>query len=284
MIYKFIWLFAFLLFANWSDCRDTSSKEIGVVLRQINHRLLLSNGDSTSRVLPIKEGKNDTYTISFEKPLEISSDLLYAITEEELKRIGVNDFVASLIDCETSDVYLSFLYSQELDSITPCKGRDLPTACYALEISLLHSKSSFSILNLGFPVLLVLGALFLYYFYSKKKNEIKSISPLSVRVGKYFFDAQNRQLTFDNETIMLTEKESKLITLLLDCNSNEVQTRDYLISQIWKENGIQVVSKNLDVLVSKVRKKLSLDSDINITSVHGLGYKLEVKELTVKSV
>ena len=284
MIYKFIWLFAFLLFANWSDCRDTSSKEIGVVLRQINHRLLLSNGDSTSRVLPIKEGKNDTYTISFEKPLEISSDILYAITEEELKRIGVNDFVASLKDCASSEVYLSFLYSQELDSITPCKGRDLPTACYALEISLLHSKRGFSILNLGFPVLLVLGALFLYYFYSKKKNEIKSISPLSVRVGKYFFDAQNRQLTFDNETIMLTEKESKLITLLLDCNSNEVQTRDYLISQIWKENGIQVVSKNLDVLVSKVRKKLSLDSDINITSVHGLGYKLEVKELTVKSV
>lgn len=282
MIYKFIWLFAFLLYANGSDCRDTSSKEIGVVLRQINHRLLLSNGDSTSRVLPIKEGKNDT--ISFEKPLEISSDLLYAITEEELKRIGIKDFVAWLIDCETSDVYLSFLYSQELDSITPCKGRDLPTACYALEISLLHSKSSFSILNLGFPVLLVLGALFLYYFYSKKKNEIKSTSPLSVRVGKYLFDAQNRQLTFDNETIMLTEKESKLITLLLDCNSNEVQTRDYLISQIWKENGIQVVSKNLDVLVSKVRKKLSLDSDINITSVHGLGYKLEVKELTVKSV
>ena len=284
MIYKFIWFFAFLLFAYGSDCRDTNSKEIGVVLRQIGHRLLLSNGDSTSRILPIKEGKNDTYTISFEKPLEISSDILYAITEEELKRIGVNDFVASLIDCETSDVYLSFLYSQELDSITPCKGRDLPTACYALEISLLHSKSSFSILNLGFPVLLVLGAVFLYYFYSKKKNEIKSISPLSVRVGKYFFDAQNRQLTFDNETIMLTEKESKLITLLLDCNSNEVQTRDYLISQIWKENGIQVVSKNLDVLVSKVRKKLSLDSDINITSVHGLGYKLEVKELTVKSV
>ena len=284
MIYKFIWLFAFLLFANGSDCRDTNSKEIGVVLRQIGHRLLLSNGDSTSRVLPIKKGKNDTYTISFEKPLEISSDLLYAITEEELKRIGIKDFVASLIDCETSDVYLSFLYSQELDSITPCKGRDLPTACYALEISLLHSKSSFSILNLGFPVLLVLGALFLYYFYSKKKNEIKSTSPLSVRVGKYLFDAQNRQLTFDNETIMLTEKESKLITLLLDCNSNEVQTRDYLISQIWKENGIQVVSKNLDVLVSKVRKKLSLDSDINITSVHGLGYKLEVKELTVKSV
>ncbi|HMT69582.1 MAG TPA: winged helix-turn-helix domain-containing protein, partial [Saprospiraceae bacterium] len=165
-----------------------------------------------------------------------------------------------------------------------CKGRDLPTACYALEISLLHTKSSFSFLNLGFPVLFVLGAVFLYYFYSKKKNEIKSISPLSVRVGKYFFDAQNRQLTFDNETIMLTEKESKLITLLLDCNSNEVQTREYLISQIWKENGIQVVSKNLDVLVSKVRKKLSLDSDINITSVHGLGYKLEVKELTVKSV
>jgi DNA-binding response OmpR family regulator len=37
-----------------------------------------------------------------------------------------------------------------------------------------------------------------------------------------------------------------------------------------------VVPKNLDVLVSKLRKKLSLDENIKIINVHGVGYKLEV--------
>ena len=75
----------------------------------------------------------------------------------------------------------------------------------------------------------------------------------------------------------LTEKEAKLLTLLLN-GINEIQNREYLMHELWAESGIMVISKNLDVLVSKLRKKLSLDENIKITNVHGVGYKLEVIE------
>jgi DNA-binding response OmpR family regulator len=57
-----------------------------------------------------------------------------------------------------------------------------------------------------------------------------------------------------------------------------VQSRDFLMKEIWASGGLIVVGKNLDVLVSKIRKKLSLDDRIKISSVHGVGYKLEVSE------
>ena len=45
------------------------------------------------------------------------------------------------------------------------------------------------------------------------------------------------------------------------------------MKEIWADSGLIVVSKNLDVLVSKIRKKLSRDERIKITNVHGVGYK-----------
>jgi DNA-binding response OmpR family regulator len=48
------------------------------------------------------------------------------------------------------------------------------------------------------------------------------------------------------------------------------------MNEIWAESGVLVVSKNLDVLVSKLRKKLIHDDKIKISNVHGVGYKLEI--------
>jgi len=38
------------------------------------------------------------------------------------------------------------------------------------------------------------------------------------------------------------------------------------------------VSKNLDVLVSKLRKKIK-DDNLEITNVYGTGYKLELRQI-----
>ncbi len=265
-------VFVCLIFvSNLSFGADT--KELHVVLRQIGHRLLLSSGDSTSRVLPVENIDGNKYIISFEKPIYITSDSLYNITSLELGKIGIRDFVTELKACETEEVYLSFLYSQSLDSITPCGGRNLPKGCYKLEITMLKNNQSYW-LWLLLP--LTLGSLF--YFY---KQRSKIVEPLEISnkelldLGSYKFDILNRQLLHISHKESLTEKEAKLLTLLLN-GMNEVQNRDYLMHELWAESGIMVVPKNLDVLVSKLRKKLSLDDNIKIINIHGLGYKLEV--------
>lgn len=249
----------------------SQSKELGVVLRQIGHRMLLSGGDTTARVLPVKLKNDDTYIISFDKQIVIESDSLYNIVKTELGRIGILDFVTELKRCGTEDVYFSFLYSLSRDSITPCGGRTVPNGCYTLEITLLNSSNKYWFW-LALPALMA----FMIYILKKRRSPAitESVSD-TMSVGNYRFDVSNRMLVYGSQTETLTDKETRLLSILLD-GKNEIQNREYLMNELWAESGIMVVSKNLDVLVSRLRKKLSLDKNIKISSVHGVGYKLEV--------
>jgi DNA-binding winged helix-turn-helix (wHTH) protein len=54
---------------------------------------------------------------------------------------------------------------------------------------------------------------------------------------------------------------------------NEVVEREKLMKEIWEDQGLVVISRNVDVLVSKLRKKLMDDPSIKIINVPGKGYK-----------
>jgi len=49
------------------------------------------------------------------------------------------------------------------------------------------------------------------------------------------------------------------------------------MKEIWEDKGIIVISRNVDVLVSKLRKKLLADSSIKFINVHGRGYKFIIE-------
>ena len=55
-----------------------------------------------------------------------------------------------------------------------------------------------------------------------------------------------------------------------------VVERDRLKKEIWEDEGVVVIDRNVDVLVSKLRKKLSADASLKIVNVHGKGYKLMI--------
>jgi DNA-binding winged helix-turn-helix (wHTH) protein len=268
-------LIVVLLIACLIPCRGAEeNKELSVVLRQIGHRLLLSSGDSTSRVLPVKMINDKTFEISFEKQIHITADSLYKIAEKELSGAGFNDFVAQLKECASNEVFLSFMFSQSRDTITPCGGRNLPVGCYTVEITILKKKKLIWMMWLLIPLIIVP---FATYVIQKGKKSLlaQPKSDSYMTIGNYQLDLNERKLLHPDGNENLTDKELRLLTLMLD-GIGEIQNRDYLMKEIWADSGLIVVSKNLDVLVSKIRKKLSLDERIKITNVHGVGYKLEV--------
>ena len=50
-----------------------------------------------------------------------------------------------------------------------------------------------------------------------------------------------------------------------------------LVKEIWEVEGIVVISRNVDVLLSKLRKKLSDDSSFKFINVHARGYKFIIE-------
>ncbi len=104
-----------------------------------------------------------------------------------------------------------------------------------------------------------------------KTTEIKSNV---FEIGKFTFD-YNRQIlkTVDSEQ-KLTSKESGLLKMLCE-NVNEVLDRSIALKKIWLDDSY-FNARSMDVYVTKLRKYLKADPDIELLNVHGIGFKLVI--------
>ncbi len=94
------------------------------------------------------------------------------------------------------------------------------------------------------------------------------------KLGSALFDAEERQLIIKEGIIDLTGTETRLL-LIFALSPNETIARSRLQKEIWEDEGV-IVGRSLDMFISKLRKKLEVDPNINIVVVRGKGYKLEV--------
>lgn len=51
--------------------------------------------------------------------------------------------------------------------------------------------------------------------------------------------------------------------------------RDAIQKAIWEDEGY-FVGRSMDVFISRLRKYLHVDPSVQLTNVHGVGYKLEI--------
>ncbi|MGL4411771.1 MAG: response regulator transcription factor [Bacteroidales bacterium] len=97
------------------------------------------------------------------------------------------------------------------------------------------------------------------------------------KIGKFTFDTQKQLLTIGEKATKLTTKESELLSLLC-IHMNEILERNYALKTIWIDDNY-FNARSMDVYITKLRKLLKDDSDIEIINVHGKGYKLIAPEL-----
>jgi DNA-binding response OmpR family regulator len=96
-------------------------------------------------------------------------------------------------------------------------------------------------------------------------------------LGNFQFYTANNVLKSEQRTITLSEKETKALEIFVQ-NINQVVERERLMKEIWEDEGTVVISRNVDVLVSKLRKKLIDDNSIKFINVPGRGYKLIIEQ------
>ena len=70
----------------------------------------------------------------------------------------------------------------------------------------------------------------------------------------------------------LTSKEADLLLLLYN-DVNTTVEREVILNRVWGDEG-DYVGRTLDVFISKLRKKLEVDSKVKIVNIRGIGYKL----------
>jgi DNA-binding response OmpR family regulator len=95
-------------------------------------------------------------------------------------------------------------------------------------------------------------------------------------IGSYHFDAVNFELQHTNLTKSLTKKEAMVLKLLCK-HLNDVVARELILNAVWGQDDY-FVGRSLDVFITKLRKYLKEDPKVQITNVHGIGFKLSVDE------
>jgi DNA-binding response OmpR family regulator len=100
----------------------------------------------------------------------------------------------------------------------------------------------------------------------------KSIDNDIVSIGKYTFNYTKQVLSLRDENTMLSHREAEILNRLYQ-TKNQVMERKQILLDLWGDDSF-FNARSMDVFISKLRKLLSQDTDIQIINVRGVGYKL----------
>ena len=92
-------------------------------------------------------------------------------------------------------------------------------------------------------------------------------------IGKYYFNSRRSVLQFDGgEEKHLSIKEASLLKLLCE-NMNDIVLRGEALKKVWGSDSY-FNGRSMDVYITKLRKHLKEDENVEIKTVHGKGFRL----------
>lgn len=269
------------LLAAFLNSEDNFSDRVKIVLRDVGNQLLLSEGDSTSLIRPVLKLSESKYQLSFDKPFGFKPGSLVEHSKSILLETGfAEEYIVEVIQCSDGEVAHSFeIKGKEEKDIIACSRRELAPNCYHIVLNFTGNDHKSNFLNYSLALMVVL--LFVAYFGWKlvteksRPSEVVKEDEFSALGSFQFYPDQNK-LVKQSFEIGLSRKECELLSILVE-NLNQIVKRDELSKKVWEDNGV-IVGRSLDTYISKLRKKLKEDESVSLTNIHGVGYKLEIKE------
>jgi len=92
------------------------------------------------------------------------------------------------------------------------------------------------------------------------------------QIGTLQFDSEFQLLRTEKEEIKLTDKESSILAELCK-KEDQITDRSALLMNIWGDDSF-FNSRSLDVYITKIRKHLKNDPNVELVTVRGKGFKL----------
>ncbi|WP_046743793.1 response regulator transcription factor [Kordia zhangzhouensis] len=93
-----------------------------------------------------------------------------------------------------------------------------------------------------------------------------------IPIGTYIFNHTQQQLIWNETPVQLTHREAELLYHLSE-KRNAVLDRTFILNKLWGDDDF-FNARSMDVFITKLRKKLKNDPEIQIVNVRGFGYKL----------
>jgi len=91
-----------------------------------------------------------------------------------------------------------------------------------------------------------------------------------IQIGKYTFDTKLREIRHNGVRQLLSPKEAALLKLLCE-HKNQLLSREVALKRIWGDDGY-FTTRSMDVFITRLRKFLKDDPEIEIRNIHGSGF------------
>ena len=105
------------------------------------------------------------------------------------------------------------------------------------------------------------------------RNLVSENKDTEYKIGSFSFDYNKQELTDPTGDMEnLTHKEAILLKLLIE-NKNEILNKSIVLNKIWGKDDF-FNGRSMDVFITRLRKKLASDPNIQIKNIRGRGYKL----------
>jgi DNA-binding response OmpR family regulator len=100
-------------------------------------------------------------------------------------------------------------------------------------------------------------------------------APGVYRIGQLTYDPQRMTVHHEQESIELSHRENELLKMLASQVGEPVERKQILL-QLWGDDHF-FNSRNLDVYITRLRKYLRLDPEVQLKTLKGVGYQLIVE-------
>lgn len=101
------------------------------------------------------------------------------------------------------------------------------------------------------------------------------------QLGIFTFTPNLLRLEHTKKTYQLTERERDLLLLFIQ-HDRSILEREVILNQLW-QSADYFSGRSLDVFVTRLRKYLSDDDAIQINSIRGVGFKVDLARQTPQS-
>lgn len=270
------------LTVSWASPGKLPEQEpVELALRRAGHYLLKAGGDSTTRIPPIEKMNSLTWRLRLEHYFPY--DQLPKLLNESFKSFGVQgNYNVIVLDCTAETLQLGYNFQDfQQSGEAPCQNRETDTGCHLVQVHFVQPQKWNEAGWAGGAACFLLAVLMVYFYQRGGKSKPVASqedtpadeAPGVLRFGNSSLQPENQLLISAGTRHELTYREAKLLQLFAS-NPNRLLERDYILQQVWADEGI-LVGRSIDVFVSRLRKLLREDPTIRIVTVHGVGYRLE---------
>ena len=89
--------------------------------------------------------------------------------------------------------------------------------------------------------------------------------------GQFSFDPLRMELTSGENVKKLSHRENELLKMLVEHRNRPIERRK-ILKELWGDDSF-FNSRNLDVYITRLRKYLKEDPEVQINTLKGVGYQ-----------